>query len=212
MLERAITRRSPFLCLVDSDRTHPSGSLGSTARSVQRVWKATEKRTPARSIIGEYVIIPFREAENLVPAGIYRDVFSENTALTIRIDAFFRIQESDLNRHQNGALMRYVDIKQGHHSSELRKASGDRKSFLQDIIIALASIDDAKNRGEKDIPVSILDGLGSGPLDLVIERSGSGNFRSRFARLLSECHHWDDAVDLVSKILAYAAAPRPLRA
>lgn len=93
-----------FLCIVDSDRRHPTDSIGRTAEDAQAAFAAASPR------LGELYVLPLRAAENLLPYRVVEELSS--------IDATSRDRFRALAQSDCAQLLFFANLKKGMLLSE----------------------------------------------------------------------------------------------
>lgn len=115
----------PLICIVDSDKLFPDDNLGGTAQSVVDVGLVNATGTVMA------IVLPMREAENLLPISFLLDVFSDNAGVQGQIG---RYRQAVLQGFQAGSLNPYdfIDLKRGTTVAELtRVPNSEIQPYLQ---------------------------------------------------------------------------------
>ena len=152
------------LCFVDSDKKHPTASLGDTLKAVQRI------DNPAK-LLSHVHALNSREIENLIPLSILEKICKEDVNHNNGYESLKRIVETE-----NYKDILYLDFKNGLSIKNYRKIKDvNLKTFLDNLLInsslfnreVLDEIYNHENEDELEIEV-LIQGLGSNVLDRTI--------------------------------------------
>jgi hypothetical protein len=107
------------LCIGDSDRKYPSGSLGDTAKNLKKIDK--EKET-----LCECKIIEVREIENLIPTAMFNEV--SNPERIRCIDFLEELEKSNI-----AEARKFIDLKEGLKGKEYYRLLSENQTFFNQI-------------------------------------------------------------------------------
>lgn len=121
----------PRLGIVDSDKIHPDGGYGATAK------RALDAIKEIDDPLIRLEILPCRSIENFIPNDVYRIVFQEDHDVLKHFDILDNIssEESDRGVCASRSLLHFISLKKGVKFGDVRKSNGDFKISLSKYVI-----------------------------------------------------------------------------
>lgn len=124
--EKIENSHAPILCVVDSDKWHPTSSCGKTSKKTMEVWDDLQPKYPLRtSYCCVYPLNELREIENLIPPDIIVSI-SDNPGNDC--NEFLRLIRGILN-NKDFELLRYYDYKKGIKETKVNAQLGKNNYF-----------------------------------------------------------------------------------
>lgn len=149
--------RGPTLCFVDSDRVHPDGALGSTARAV-----LTAHEGIRQSVVARVQVLPSHELENLIPGRLLEDCVERDDPA----DLGRRCQEVIVILARSSAdQFRYLDLKNGLCGRDVLLADPACQRYLAALVasrISSSCIDGPMCVSRAGCACRVFEGIGGG--------------------------------------------------
>jgi hypothetical protein len=174
LAENLKNNKYPILCNLDSDKKHPSGAKGSTAKKVIKENKKFNNRNDICEEIKKLIninILESREAENLIPLSIFVELNKING--NEEKEKFIKMFNKVISTN-NTDLLLYLDVKKGMKKSRYKQITNlDEKKLINKILKIIDwdenSISDLNNFDleNKDTPLDtkIIPGFGDNVLE-----------------------------------------------
>lgn len=116
IFDRRRRLKRPVLCVVDSDKKHPSGGRGTTSGAFPSEKEKIEYWS-------KYIVLECHEIENLVPLELYKEIVFDRRS-NLCIDILYKLRDRG-----NDSYRKYMDFKQGVSCDKANEYDNGRAAF-----------------------------------------------------------------------------------
>lgn len=204
--EKAFNENRPTLCVIDSDKRHPKGKIGSTAKAVLS--------HGAKNDLGlvQAFVLPVREAENLIPLSFLLEVYSGHAKIRDLLSEMHKFKNSHTCKSDVDKVFDFIDFKEGETCGSIAKLPDEFKVKVTSLAGALATVPLTKN--ELDDPKSEVVGVpavSSNVLKATLSHIEKNRQLERlFAQKIKAAPFWPKFESIARYILSFSAAGQRL--